>query len=412
MLLTSRWQLPGWPDDDHLPLIHPSYGDFLQMARQQKLPVQFLHDRDRLHRIYKTLHGNGRGLTFFIAALQGLDAAGEQAFLEKLGQAAAEIQTDMALDCIFDHLDEPARELLRRLPVFTTPVPVEGIMKLGLDMEPPAEEVLLRLLAVALVEKQYNHRWQVMEYQCNGLVGDWLMKQKLPPPEQALLEVAADYQLYLFDNERGTGEQALAVHRALQTAGRQAQADQFVLEYIVGWYNRAGLYMTLLKEWLPDICRSEDDKTRAEGLNQTGKQYLHTGDYDKAGSYLEQSLAIWQEIGDKASVGTTLNNISQIFKVRGDYDHALSYLEESLAISKEIGDASGLCTALFNMAHIYWQNKQQQKAMATWLQVYRLAKKINLAQVLQALENLANQLGLPGGGLEAWERLSREAGDG
>ena len=161
-------------------------------------------------------------------------------------------------------------------------------MKVGLDLDPPAEEILLRLLAVALVEKQYNHRWQVMGYQCNGLVTDWLAKQTLPPPEQVLLEAAADYQLYLFNNERPTVEQAVTVHRALKAAGRQAQADRFALDYIVGWYTMAGLYMTLLKEWLPDICRSEDDKTRAEGLNQTGKQYLHTGDYDQALSYLKQ----------------------------------------------------------------------------------------------------------------------------
>jgi tetratricopeptide (TPR) repeat protein len=39
--------------------------------------------------------------------------------------------------------------------------------------------------------------------------------------------------------------------------------------------------------------------------------------------------------------GTTLNNISQIYKARGDYATALKYLEQSLAIRKEIGDRAG-----------------------------------------------------------------------
>ena len=39
-----------------------------------------------------------------------------------------------------------------------------------------------------------------------------------------------------------------------------------------------------------------------------------------------------------------------------------------------------------------------------------LLKNINLAQALQSLKSLAGQLGLPGG-LDAWERLSRQMGE-
>ena len=42
--------------------------------------------------------------------------------------------------------------------------------------------------------------------------------------------------------------------------------------------------------------------------------------------------------------------------------------------------------------------------------VYRIAKSINLAQVLQALESLAVQLGLPGG-LDGWDQLSTQMGE-
>ena len=44
--------------------------------------------------------------------------------------------------------------------------------------------------------------------------------------------------------------------------------------------------------------------------------------------------------------------------------------------------------------------------MRTWASVYRLAQPMNLAQVLDALEQLARQLGLPGG-LQGWELLAR-----
>ena len=52
-------------------------------------------------------------------------------------------------------------------------------------------------------------------------------------------------------------------------------------------------------------------------------------------------------------MGTTLNNISQIFRARGDYDQALEFLEQSLAIQKEIGDKSGMGTTLNNISQIF-----------------------------------------------------------
>nr|WP_324292859.1 hypothetical protein [uncultured Desulfobacter sp.] len=79
-------------------------------------------------------------------------------------------------------------------------------------------------------------------------------------------------------------------------------------------------------------------------------------------------------------------------------------MKKSLAIRQEIGDISGLCATLFNMGHIHWQNDEPKEAMSAWVSVYGLAKKINLAQALEALENLADQLKLPGG-MNGWETL-------
>jgi len=57
---------------------------------------------------------------------------------------------------------------------------------------------------------------------------------------------------------------------------------------------------------------------------------------------------------------------------------------------------------LFNIGHIHLQSKEQQ-ALATWREVYQIAKKIGLAQALDALEKLAKDLG--GDGLEFLEQF-------
>ena len=103
-----------------------------------------------------------------------------------------------------------------------------------------------------------------------------------------------------------------------------------------------------------------------------------------------------------------LHGLGMAYDARGDYERALTYLEESLKISQEIGDIAGLCATLFNMGHIYYYQKDDHPTgLQMWREVYQLAQPIKLAQVLDALENLANELELPAG-LESWAMLGED----
>jgi hypothetical protein len=202
LLATSRWRLPGWPEQEHRPLEHASYGDFLQMARDQKLPRAFMARRDSLRQVWKTLHGNGRALQFFAAAALGMNVREEETFLQSLARAEAEIQTNMAIERIVAHLSDKERQLLCSLPAYQTPIPLEGIIKLGLQLTQDPEELLQRLLKVSLVEQSYQNEWKCREYQCSPLVASWLQSQNLLSLEHGLMRRAAEYQLYLYRQER------------------------------------------------------------------------------------------------------------------------------------------------------------------------------------------------------------------
>lgn len=156
------------------------------------------------------------------------------------------------------------------------------------------------------------------------------------------------------------------------------------------------------------LCQEIGDKA-GEGttLNYISQIYDARGDYDTALDYLNRSLAISQEIGDKSGEGTTLNNISRIYHARGKYDTALDYLTRSLAIRREIGAKAGLCVTLFNIGNIHLQKEELLQAFHAWITAYRLAKAMNLAEGLTALEKLAKQLDLPGG-MAAWETLANQ----
>ena len=410
LLLTSRWCLPNWKSPQHHVLRRPSYGDFLRYLKELdeervQNPTNVLRQNMAVKReLYQKLGGNFKGLELYHAAEYqvGFD---KQAFLDKLATAQAGLQAFMAVEQVVSYLTSEQRTLLERLTVYQTPVAEAGINRINQDLVEPMT-LLKRLIALSLVDVELALDTREEEYQITPLVGEWLNNRDALPV--ALRENAAKYQLWVFEHLRQTLPQAIAVHEALVFATLQEQANQFALDEIVGHLIHVGMYQRVLKEWLPTIRESDNQKIKGDALNYSGKTCLHIGDYETALDYLKQSLKIQQEIGDRSGEGTTLNNISTIAYAKGDYETALDYLKQSLLIRQEIGDVSGMCATLFNMGHIHWTNEEQQEAVAAWVQSYLMAKKIGLAEGLNNLDNLARQLG--GSGLEDWEKLAKQMG--
>lgn len=389
LILTSRWRLPDWPAADHWPLDHASLGDFIRQARELRLPAAFYRRPDRLRRAHQVLHGNPRGLQFFAAAVRDLNDPEEDAFLERLAAAGAELQTDMALDLVVAHRRDAERALLRRLPTYRTPVPVEGIVKLGLDLPEP-QRLLEGLLAVSLVEQRDAPDLLTREYQCPATVSDWLARQSGGGLEAEWLGVAADFQLYLYRTARRTFDQAVAVHEALCSAGRRDEADRWVLDRIVGPMNRAGLYAGLLKDWLPPVCESAEPAIQAKALGQTGKQHWHICDYRTALSYYERALAIWQAIGNRAAESTTLNNIASVHHARGEPGRALDAFKRSLAIRHKSGRRAGEGATLNNIGEIYRTRGEPDRALAFFKRSLVIEREIgNLAGEGRILNNIS-----------------------
>jgi len=116
---------------------------------------------------------------------------------------------------------------------------------------------------------------------------------------------------------------------------------------------------------LPRICNSQDMKTRAVALGQTGKLHLHLGNFQEALPYLKQSLTIMQQIGDKAGEARRSTIFRRSSMPQGDYETALSYLKQSLAIRQQIGDKAGEGTTLNNISQIFKAQGDYETALRT-----------------------------------------------
>ena len=213
LVLTSRWLLPDWPAPEHLWLDRPVYGDYVAFARRLNLPAAFVQDAGRLRRAYAALGGNFRALEFFAAAAQGMNLTQEQAFLDALAKAEADIQINMALAEVVQQRSADEQALLHRLLAYQTPVSLDGVKVVAKpDLANPA--VLLQaLLAVSLVEQVQEAADGPLEYRLSPLVADWLRDHGAPVPSLALLGVAADFLLWLWDEDiKTTWEHRLATH--------------------------------------------------------------------------------------------------------------------------------------------------------------------------------------------------------
>jgi predicted ATPase/DNA-binding winged helix-turn-helix (wHTH) protein len=69
-------------------------------------------------------------------------------------------------------------------------------------------------------------------------------------------------------------------------------------------------------------------------------------DYAAAQSYFDETLARWRALGDRVAVARCLHNLANFVRGRGDYARARAVLEEAGRIFEELGDHSGAAWSL------------------------------------------------------------------
>ncbi|MDJ0618337.1 MAG: tetratricopeptide repeat protein [Calothrix sp. MO_192.B10] len=192
------------------------------------------------------------------------------------------------------------------------------------------------------------------------------------------------------------------------------------------------LYERLLLQWQPN---SQENKSAvAWALTDLGKAYGFLKEYQKAIDYHHQSLAIFQEIGDRNGEASALTHIGQAYDGLGqleqaieyyqktletfrqisehrheafaldslgnaykslkEYQTAIDYYQQSLVIRQEIGDRcdrSGEAASLFNLGNAYYDLKEYQTAIDYYQQCVVIAREIgNRSGESYSLFNLGN----------------------
>lgn len=126
------------------------------------------------------------------------------------------------------------------------------------------------------------------------------------------------------------------------------------------WYARG--YLSEGRHWL-DLLLSRDAQNqrvtpavRAKALRACGALATEQGDYAPAVTLAEESLGLFQELGDRLSVGTLRTVLGNIAKYQTDFARARCLYTDALALFRELGDKRNISVSLNNLGT--WQRNR------------------------------------------------------
>jgi predicted ATPase/DNA-binding XRE family transcriptional regulator len=119
-----------------------------------------------------------------------------------------------------------------------------------------------------------------------------------------------------------------------------------VLAQLQGDYARATV---LLEESVALFREVGDTRGSASSLNLLGIVAREQGQYARATVLLEESVALFREVGDTWGIASSLNLLGTVARDQGEYAQATVLNEESLALFREVGDTWGIATAFQNL---------------------------------------------------------------
>lgn len=92
-------------------------------------------------------------------------------------------------------------------------------------------------------------------------------------------------------------------------------------------------------------------KGYARALTVIGNSFWYEGVYDLAQNYYLMAARQYQAADDSVGLGQTYNNLGEVYKRMGDYDKALTFLLQSLELKKK--DTVTRAITLYNIGELY-----------------------------------------------------------
>ena len=165
----------------------------------------------------------------------------------------------------------------------------------------------------------------------------------------------------------GALERLPPTDRTVERSGALKDAGQ--LNCFMGNYAQAKRY---LEESLA-IAREIGDRKRIEyALQPMGMACLGLGETDEARRHFEESLALARELQDRNELAAALNSFAQFHRTLGELDRAEPMYQEVLTLASQTGNPETVAIALLNLAMLWIDRQAPERARQMLLEVFAL----------------------------------------
>lgn len=299
------------------------------------------------------------------------------------------------IDWSYDLLTEAERTSFQRLSVFAggwTLEAAEAVCADGDLLQDGVLDLLTQLVQKSLVVMEVGgERYRMLDTvrhyaleKLNGVGEEAAVRGRhldfyLAFAERARLDVGGpthEASLARLDLER---ENLLSGHRWIDNAEGAAEKGLRLTSALKSYlFNRGllGLAHQVAVEALARIDAKRRDYARCRGLFDAGQLCCFMGRYADAQLYLEESLALAREIGDKTRIASALTPLGWTAVALGDLTKARLYAEEAVVLARELDKPRELATALNALAQLHRMEGQLNVAEPLYENVLSLARDL------------------------------------
>ncbi|MBU7026878.1 MAG: tetratricopeptide repeat protein, partial [Theionarchaea archaeon] len=325
----------------------------LQFGRQllEKLEIK---DVEMQRRIYDKVGGNPQFLEFFVGLVRTRPI---KRLLKDVTPVRAKIG-EWLLDELVGVLSEDGKDVLKKFSVFRWPVERDGFESMG-----ASDEVIENLVHYSLVKvgkgedesgKEYVHylMHQAVRDYCYSLLSD-------DERVKAHAEAVAYYKM-LFEKEKGDLLDIFELHYHLVESKKYEEAGNLILDLFEPLYMRG--FREELMGLLVQTIKTTSGWIRAWGFFDLAKVLDALGNYKEAEKYYEESLGLFEKLGDKYGIAASLHQLAMIHQVRGEYAEAEKLYKESLNIKKNLGDTAGIAGSIHQLGNLQYLKGNYKEA--------------------------------------------------
>jgi predicted ATPase/DNA-binding winged helix-turn-helix (wHTH) protein len=277
-----------------------------------------------------------------------------------------------AIDWSHDLLNEAERKLFRRLSVFAggcTLEAAEAVCNTSRDLGIDLFEGLSSLVDKNLVQRA-DRTGSETRFAMLEMIREYALERLTDQGEESSAR-RAHAAYYLVIAEEGNPELTTAERvRWLVQCDVEIDNFRFALDWLfqtrdLDWGLR--LCVALFRFWemrehltegrarletILHLAGSGHSRERARVSHFLGALVTAQGDFPAAQGFLEQSLALYEELGDQWGIAASLNALAISARDRGDYASAQSNFERSLACWRLLPDRLAIARCLHNLANV------------------------------------------------------------